>query len=93
MTNPVVLCTLGPELRPLLETTLAGLADVRFLTEIDAAARPAALATADVLEAEREAVTGWLRAEQVPLRLLRSSARRRSCPCRSSRAAAPRRGP
>ena len=49
MTNPVVLCTLGPELRPLLETTLAGLADVRFLTELDAADRPAALAAADVL--------------------------------------------
>jgi hypothetical protein len=31
------------------------------------------LATGDVLDAEREAVTGWLRAEKVPLRLLRSA--------------------
>jgi phosphoglycerate dehydrogenase-like enzyme len=47
--KPVVLCTLGPELRPLLETKLAGLAEVRFLADIDAAERPAALAAADVL--------------------------------------------
>lgn len=47
--KPTVLCTMGAELRPLLEAKLANLADVRFLPEIDAADRPAALATADVL--------------------------------------------
>lgn len=44
-----VLCTMGPELRPLLEGKLAGLASVRFLSELDAADRPGALAAADVL--------------------------------------------
>lgn len=47
--KPTVLCTMGAELRPLLEAKLAGLADVRFLPEIEAADRAAALATADVL--------------------------------------------
>lgn len=46
---PTVLCTLGPELRPLLEAGLAGLASVRFLPELDAADRSEALASADVL--------------------------------------------
>lgn len=48
-TKPVVLCTLGPDLRPLLQAKLGELAQLRFLDELDAAERPAALATADVL--------------------------------------------
>ena len=47
--QPVILCTLGPELRPQLEASIGGLAKVRFLADIDAAERPAALAEADVL--------------------------------------------
>ncbi|MGE0811556.1 MAG: 2-hydroxyacid dehydrogenase [Immundisolibacter sp.] len=47
--KPTVLCTMGPELRPLLEAKLTGLADVHFLSEIDAADRRAALAEAQVL--------------------------------------------
>ncbi len=47
--KPVVLCTLGPELRPLLEAKLGDLAQLHFLDELDVSERPAALAAADVL--------------------------------------------
>lgn len=48
-TKPVVLCTLDPELRPLLEAKLGDLAQLRFLHELDASERHAGLAAADVL--------------------------------------------